>query len=261
MNVATPIEVGAAIRPDDKDRRHGIAEDLRLLAALHGREPTSALLDSIERSTAARLFAFGPTGERAQLALQFFDQAVKETGRDAEALDELAADHASIYLTHGHRASPCESPWVDPEGLIAQETMFSVREWYQHYGLRVPDWRLMADDHLVHQLLFLAHLFSLDDRPHALADAGRFLDRHLLRWFPHFADAVTARCWTAYWAGLAQVTDAWLEDLRTYLVAATGVPREEQEPIEIEKQRRQNDSIKGESCGTMVYNTDAPPGW
>ena len=165
------------------------------------------------------------------------------------------------YLTHTHRVSPSESPWIDPEGLMAQEPMFAVRDWYRHYGLAVPDWRIMPDDHLVHQLLFVAHLMALTDRPHAVADAGRFLDRHLLRWFPAFAAGVTARCWTPYWAALVQLTDVWLGEVRMRIVAATGLERETPEPIEDEKERRRLQAARGESCGTFLPDRESPPGW
>jgi len=39
---------------------------------------------------------------------------------------QLAADFAAIYLNHSIQASPCESVWLDEEGLMRQQPMFKV---------------------------------------------------------------------------------------------------------------------------------------
>ena len=77
-----------------------------------------------------------------------------------QTLDILAAEYADIYLNNSLQAFPCESVWLDQEGLTMQEPMFQVREWYGRFGLQVEDWRKRTDDHLVNQLRFAAHMIG-----------------------------------------------------------------------------------------------------
>ena len=94
-------------------------------------------------------------GARAHRALGLLRAGLTDipSSLGAESLDRLAADYADIYLTNGLRASPCESVWLDEDGLVMQGPMFDVRACYSRHGLAVPDWRRRSDDHLVHQLL------------------------------------------------------------------------------------------------------------
>ncbi len=246
------------------EERRGFAQDLRLLALLHDREPSAELIETLRMTAVDGLFALRLDTSRGDKALNFLVLALSPdlTPTSAAGLDELAADHAAIYLTHAHRVSPSESPWIDPEGLTSQQSMFAVREWYQHWGLEVPNWRVRPDDHLVVQLGFVAHLMDAVDHPAGLVDAARFLDRHLLRWFGAFVDGVTARCWTAYWAAVAEVTAVYLEVLRDRLAAVPGCERAALEPIEAEKQRLAEEAMRSSAnCATPVHVPGLEPSW
>jgi len=150
---------------------------------------------------------------------------------DGQQADELAADYASIYLTHAYRASPSESVWVDEEHLERQESMFEVRACYSRYGLGAADWRKRADDHLVLQLQFLAHVFGREQPQQGLATAARFMDEHLLRWLTPFAQRVAGRCATPFYAGVTLLTASYCEELRDLLAALLEAPRPTQEEI------------------------------
>lgn len=246
------------------EERRGFAQDLRLLALLHDREPSGELIETLRRTAVDGLFALRLDGERGQKALNFLVLALSPdlTSTSPAGLDELAADHAAIYLTHTHRVHPSESPWIDPEGLTSQQSMFAVRDWYRHWGLEVPNWRVRPDDHLVVQLGFVAHLMEAGDHPASLVDAARFLDRHLLRWIGAFADGVTARCWTAYWAAVAEITVVHLQTLRDRLATLPGCERTEIEPIEAEKKRLEAEAMRSEAnCATPVHVPGLEPSW
>lgn len=244
------------------EERRAIAEDLRILAMLHDSEPTRALIERLRGERMEDLFALPLDDERGAAALDFFRSALAPgvTRTDRAGLDELAADHAAIYLTHAHRVSPSESPWIDPEGLTSQQPMFEVRDWYRHHGLEVPDWRKRSDDHLVVQLEFVAHLLAATQSPIALIDAAGFLDRHLLRWYEAFAAGVVARCWTPYWAAVAEVTGAHLAVLRARLAGVPGVERIEMEPIEQEKERLRRVAAE-ETCASPTEPPGLRPSW
>jgi hypothetical protein len=60
---------------------------------------------------------------------------------------------------------------------------------------------------------------------------GRFLDFHLLRWLPDFARRVADRCDTMFYAALALLTDAWLQQVRDLIADHLGEPRPSREEI------------------------------
>lgn len=207
--------------------RNAVAEDLRLLAVLHGREATQDILEELRELAFPAALGLKLQGQAGEGVLDFMRTALAGLPAPLEQrhLDELAADYASIYLNHSLRASPCESVWRDEEKLLCQGPMFEIREWYQRYGLQAADWRVFPDDHLMLQLQFVAHLLSLDNKQDTLRDVARFLDEHLLRWISDFAARVAARCNTQFYAGLGMLTAEYLAELRELLVVLADCPR------------------------------------
>lgn len=197
-----------------------IADDLNMLAALHDNEVEERLLNAMDVSDFPMQLGLKMKTEQACDAQLMMKQALIELPRsfDKKTIDTLAADYADIYLTYSFRASPYESVWLDEENLERQAPMFEVRSWYKRFGLAVPDWRIRADDHLVHQLQFLAFLFSQDNREELLEEIANFMDQHLLKWLGLFAQRVAERCTTSYFAAAALLTDAYCEELREILV-------------------------------------------
>jgi TorA maturation chaperone TorD len=178
---------------------------------------------------------------------------------DAAALDALAADYADIYLTYKLRVSPCESVWLDEDGLIMQEPMFQIREWYKKYGLAAQNWRERTDDHLVLQLHFVSHLIGSGAGTAQLAEAARFLDEHLLRWIHPFAERVASRSATPFYAGLAALTAMYVEELRELLAELLGEPRPTAEEIE---QRMSPAQAEGEFQDIPIVSVPATtPSW
>lgn len=221
-----------------RDFRAAVAADLADLAALHDRELDAAALEQLRAAAASGLLRLRLVNGRSREALNLLDEALAElpAALDDTVIDVHAADYADIYLTYGLRAAPNESVWLDEDNLAMQAPMFEVRELYRRHGLQAPDWRRRADDHLVHELQFLAHLMA----PAAggtLEEAAAFLDEHLLLWTPDFAARVAQRCATPLYAGLATVTAAYLDELRELLERVLGQPRIPREEVE-ERRRR-----------------------
>jgi TorA maturation chaperone TorD len=211
--------------------RSGVALDLITLAQLHDRELDDETVSSLRADRFPESLAFRLESARAQALRDALTLIVQDSDLDAGQRDELAADFASIYLNHGVGASPCESVWLDQDGLTMQKPMFEVREAYAQLGLSAPDWRKRPDDHLVHQLQFLAALFDHEDAS-TLAVAARFLDEHTLRWVPDFANRVVQRAATGFYTGLAMLTSLYLDELRDTLVLILDEPRPTAEEIE-----------------------------
>jgi TorA maturation chaperone TorD len=225
-----------------RDFRAAAAQDLTDLAALHDREVDAATLGRLRAAAEPGLLRLRLVNEYGRAALLLLDEALAGLPAviDGALTDALAADYADIYLTYGLRAAPNESVWLDEDNLAMQAPMFEVRSLYQRHGLQVPDWRRRADDHLVHELQFLAHLLD-PDTGDTLAEAAAFLDEHLLLWTPDFAARVAQRCATPFYAGLAAVTAAYLDELRELLERILGQPRTPREEIE-ERRRRAKES-------------------
>jgi TorA maturation chaperone TorD len=205
-----------------------------MLATLHDREPDACLLQAMRETDFPRGLGLQLVDELGRQAVDLMRHVVASLPAtlDDAILDELAADYASIYLNHTIQASPLESVWIDEERLTCQDSMFQVRSWYQQYGLGVENWRIRPDDHLVWQLQFLGHLFKLDPTTDGLRKAARFMDEHLLRWLMAFAQRVSARCATAYFAAAAMLTAAYCEELRELLVELLGETRPSEAEIE-----------------------------
>lgn len=147
---------------------------------------------------------------------------------DAAKLDDLAAVYADLFLTHGYRVSPSASVWLTEDHLERQLPMFDVREWYEHYDISVPDWRVRADDHLVHELQFLTFLLGHGNTV-AAQDAARFLDMHVLPWVPEFCRQAEARLEDPLYKAIMALTGATLDALRTELEEMTGIVRDVQQ--------------------------------
>ena len=84
------------------------------------------------------------------------------------------------------------------------------------------------------------------------------MDEHLLRWIDRFADQVAARCATPYFAGVAALTAAYVDELRDLLAEILEEPRPSAEEIEARMQPEK----PATACGAPApYVPGAGPGW
>jgi putative dimethyl sulfoxide reductase chaperone len=177
------------------------AEDLRTLSWLHAAERSCAVWLALGEAGLPNGLVLVPAGDASLVLMTEALAGLAVCHRqDAQACnDELAADYAAIYLTHALRASPCESVWRDEDHLMRQGPTFAVRETYRRHGLAVQDPRGLADDHLSHELDFVAELLARGE----CAAAQAFLDEHLLAWGPDCLAELAAAAATDYYQGMA----------------------------------------------------------
>ncbi len=201
-----------------------IADDLALLGLLHGQELTAETLAQLRSADPADWFAMAPDGEDFRQGVALLRQGLASVAElpDRAALEDLAAEYAAIYLTFAYHAAPTESVWRDPDGLERQGPMFAVRQRFARHGLEVADWRRRSDDHLVHELAYLAALLR-EGTADALAEAATFLRDHLLVWVPAFAGRVARRCHHPLYAGLQLAMVGFLQGLAALLGDATQI--------------------------------------
>jgi putative dimethyl sulfoxide reductase chaperone len=241
-----------------------MAEDLRLLACLHDRELDGSTLSALRSGgfpdNLALMLEDGP----AHAAMELLRSALNELEPDAgpKTMDVLHVDYAAIYLNHTLRAAPNESVWLDEEELAMQAPMFEVREWMARHGLTVENWRVRPEDHLVHELEFLACILESEPTGEALAEAADFLDRHLLRWVPDFTRRVAARCETQFYAGLNALTGCYLDEARDLLSEITGAPRPTLEEVQARiDAERPAEATRGRVEIPLRYIPGASPSW
>ena len=220
---------------DDALRRFRkvVSEDLLTLALLHDQELDRERILAMWEHGYSDLLGLKLESDTGKEAVALFCQGLTDipTSLDQESLDILAAEYADIYLNNSFSASPCESVWIDEDQLMMQEPMFQIRDLYTRHGLAVPDWRKRTDDHLVHQLQFISLLMEQDSEEN-LHQVANFMDEHILRWIGDFAERLTRRCATRFYAGLAQLTAAYLDELRDLLAQVIGESRPSAEYIE-----------------------------
>lgn len=216
----------AKLDPQVAARFTDMAEVLDVLIRLHDREVDAAYIKAFHVHQVAQWMA-------AQLRSDTARDAALELGDAIDALcpepsgatiDALCAEYADLYLCHSYRVSPNGSVWLTEDHLERQLPMFEVREWYEHYDISVPNWRVRADDHLVHELQFVAFLCRFGTLVGA-TDAARFLDEHVLSWAPEFFKQAQRHIRQPLYMATYRLTAAVLEELRDTLEEETGVPR------------------------------------
>jgi len=201
-----------------------LADDLELLARLHDREADIDLLRLLRKQDPEAWFSLRLTGPEYQEGARLMRETLAQMPwpPSPQALDDLAADYAAIYLTHAYRVSPSESFWRDEDNLERQEPMFETRAWYEKFGVHAPDWRKRSEDHIAFELEFLARLIRDGADPAKIKAAAEFLRTHPLRWIPDFTRRVVGRCQEPFYAGGALLTVAYLARLSDLFALAFG---------------------------------------
>lgn len=206
-----------------------LVSDLRLLSDLHAIELDADRIELLKQINFPVELSLVPSNDALDLALHQMEECIKQWQSidSNDLIDALATDYADIYLNGTIQAHPSESPWLDDEGLVCQQPMFDVRQLYAEHGLAVPNWRRMADDHIVNELLFISFLFEQagkGDSHKYLMEAARFMDQHLLKWVAQFGNRVAARCGTPFYAVLALLTSEYTEQIRNLLASVLNYP-------------------------------------
>lgn len=211
-----------------------LAEDAESLAALHDRELTADLLIALREAGFPACLGLMPATAAAVEAWRGMAEGVASlpAHADGEVLDALAAEYAAIYLTGAYGTSPHESVWTDDDHLTCQAAMFQWRDIHAEAGLATPDWRQRPDDHLVLQLLHVAQAARRATTADSWRRLATILDEHTLRWLPDFAGRVAARSESAFYAGLAVLTAAWVDTVRDLIAALLDELRPSREEIE-----------------------------
>lgn len=241
------------------DTTVAFAEDADTLAWLHDRELTRAVLAALQTLSFPENLSLLPESATARQARHLMQITVAALAIDDALIDDLAADFAAIYLTGAYGISPCESVWLSEDHLLCQDAMFQLRALYARHGLSAPDWRKRPDDHLVFQLQFIARRLATLRNDTDWWSLARFLDEHLLRWLPDFAQRTAARCAQPFYATLAMLTDSWCQQLRDLIAQHLGEERPSREEIE-ERLRPRCKALEGSALLPFAPSGAQPSG-
>ncbi|MEQ1670758.1 MAG: molecular chaperone TorD family protein [Hyphomicrobium sp.] len=234
-----------------------VSGDFDLLAELHDREPTAAMVEAVQCCPIEDQLGLVLRSDAGLAALAAFKLATEELPRPVtqHAIDELAAAYADVYLRHTYRAAPTESVWLTEDGLERQSPMFEVREFYRRHNLVATDWANRPDDHIVLQLRFMARVFDAAKTPDDLAGAVAFLDAHLLRWAKRHAIRLVQTGAPEWYAAVSLLTACYADEVRDHLSALTGMAR----PLRVETSAAKNDKAAVEAA--MPYIPGVAPSW
>lgn len=155
-----------------------------------------------------------------------------EALEDNQAIAELAADYAGLFLNAGSSpVYPYESVYTSPEQLLMQEARDKVRRIYAACGLTLSGDFHEPEDHIALEMEFMSHLCV---RTTAASEEGNaetvrvylhsqreFLEDHLLLWTPRFCEDLVRNATTDFYRALGYLVRDFLQ-LEEALIAEWG---------------------------------------
>lgn len=158
------------------------------------------------------------------LALLAEWSAAASDGLTEAGLADLRADFTRLFAGSGTMpAPPWESVYFSEERLLFQEETTDVRQWFARLGLHVNSGSKEPDDHIAFELSFVAHCAEQALQAAEEGDTGafarllaaqrEFLEQHLLRWGPKWAELIDEHARTDFYRGLALLTRGALKEM------------------------------------------------
>ncbi len=126
-----------------------------------------------------------------------------DKANDPSFIEGIEASYRALFYAMGEQ-SVCawESPYLDENGMLFQESTLDVRKYYHEAGLKLQAEKQFPDDHIAAIMDYLAHQSALTYERFAdgldadvleLSKIQRsFIEKHLLTWVSKFAEQVTA---------------------------------------------------------------------
>jgi TorA maturation chaperone TorD len=167
-------------------------------------EPTDELLGLVfSKAVLESLSVFCRTDEDAftRQLIWFEDFGNRHSGRWSELITPLKREYAKLFIGPASLpAPPWESVYITKQPLLFQSSTLEVRACYRSEGFIPKDYPHSADDYIALELDFMARLSAsalerLQDADDAellrlLSVQQKFLEDHLLKWVPEFAERI-----------------------------------------------------------------------
>lgn len=145
-----------------------------------------------------------------------------------EVRKELAAEFARVFL--GMSASPVapyESVYTSELRLLMQEARDDVRRLFRAEGFSVATDVRLPEDHIAFELEFMGRMCRKELAALEAGDAEEarrchevqrgFFEAHLENWLPAFCADVRKRVRTAFYRGVVELTESYLDAERAAL--------------------------------------------
>ncbi|MDF3000720.1 MAG: asrA1 [Bacillota bacterium] len=192
----------------------------RFLSSIYQKEVDRALLTQMKAMTFPSEAEAPSLTEGYRMLKDYLDQIDERKARIPEdEVTDLAADYAKIFLaagiSQGSAAFPYESVYTSPERIIMQDAWETVRKLYESVGLiKNVETSGLFEDHIALELEFMAFLCEESHRDPDCSDwlikQREFLRDHLLNWVPSFTADVNQYADTAFYKGIAKITEGFL---------------------------------------------------
>ena len=121
-------------------------------------------------------------------------------GMNEESFNKVEEEYVALFTVNPY-APPYESYYQDPEGFVRSWIVIQLEKEYAGAGLNITSSFKEPPDHVAIELEFMAFLCSLEAKAHKTSNENdiktfveqqsKFLNSHLGKWYPRFAQAVT----------------------------------------------------------------------
>ncbi len=150
----------------------------------------------------------------------------RHTGTRRILATEWTSTFGGAEAYEGRYCVPNASVFLDDAGLTYGAARNEVSRIYSEQCLRLADGSGMPESHLSFELEFLATLSEeaarclrageLDEALQKLDRSRRFIEEHIMTWFPQFMELALTMLQTRFYRGVLKVTKGYLElDLQT----------------------------------------------
>ncbi len=183
-----------------------------LLSLLYRREPDKAFIDFLGKHELcdSLVEAVWPPGEKG-----------RQVDSAGEAVEELALDYTSLFVTPGRRISLNESIYHHEAGQFLGKSAVEVKDFLESLGMTIDcEWRGLAD-HISIEFEIMRKLAECESR--ALEEADRtisqkshvlqvdFFGSHISTWVPRICDRIMTRAESSFYKELAILTKVFID--------------------------------------------------
>lgn len=166
-----------------------------------------------------------PLWPDSSLANQFTSLHEWLQGMNEESFNKVEEEYVALFSVNPY-APPYESYYQDPEGFIRSWIVIQLEKEYAETGLNITRSFKQPPDHVAIELEFMAYLCSLEVEGHETSNKinvksslelqSQFLNSHLGKWYPRFAQAVKDSPCDSLYKQAVEATNTFLHYEQNY---------------------------------------------
>lgn len=186
------------------------------LSGLCLRPPSDSMIDMIKDGSILSLFLNDDESKSFSEMTRF----VNETSKMENILDELTAEHASLFSLPSNYL-PHEAVYLDKESRLGGRVTISVSQFYKKAGADIFENCIEMPDHIGMELEFMAFLCSMERKLREKADytaldnciylQKSFLEEHLLKWVCQCCEKIIERATYGFYKAIAYMVMEFMD--------------------------------------------------